>query len=361
MRVDHLWLTDFRNYRTSELVPAPQGLTVITGGNGQGKTNLLEAIGYLATLSSFRGAHPDAVVRAGAAQAVLRAEAHRANRPLLIEAVVDHAGRHRVQVNRQPLRRSRDLADALQVTVFGPEDLVLIKGGPEARRRYLDDLLMALHPRHDSVQRDLLRILRQRNTLLRQAAAPGGRVTAEVAATLDVWDAKLAATGTAVADARTRLTAALAPLVGGAYDRVAERSADVALSYRASWEGPLAGALATARRQDLRLGTTTVGPHRDELYAVINGLPARTHASQGEQRSLALALRLAGHDQVGAALQASPVLLLDDVFSELDADRSEALLAALPPGQTLLTTTGAVPAGARPETVVGVEDGKVLT
>jgi DNA replication and repair protein RecF len=358
VRIDHLWLTDFRNYEASELRPAPSGLTVITGGNGQGKTNLLEAIGYLATLASFRGAHTDALVRVGAAQAALRAEARRRERPLLIEAAIGPDGRTRTQVNRQPLRRTRDLVGALQVTVFSPDDLSMVKGGPQGRRQYLDDLLVALRPRHDVLHHEFLRILRQRNTLLRQA---GGRATPDVIATLDVWDAKMAAAGAAVADARGGLTASLGPAVSAAYGRVAECSAQVTLTYQSSWSGPLADALVDARSEDLRRGVSTVGPHRDDLSAAIDGLPARTHGSQGEQRSLALALRLASHERVAEELESSPVLLLDDVFSELDADRSEALLAALPAGQVLLTTAGPVPAPARPEAVVRVEDGKVLS
>lgn len=357
MRLDHLWLTDFRNYRTAELDPAPTGLTVITGGNGHGKTNLLEAVGYLATLRSFRGAHTDALIRAGADRTVVRAEGHRQERALLIEIELSTAGRDRAQVNRQPLRRTRDLLGALQVTVFAPDDLVVIKGGPQGRREYLDDLLVALHPRHDGLLRDLDRILRQRNTLLKQS---GGRATAEVIATLDVWDAKLAATGSAVAAARAELVASVEPGVSTAYDRVAERSAEVTLAYQCSWRGSLADALAAARADDLRRGVTTVGPHRDDLAANIGGLPSRSHASQGEQRSLALALRLAGHHQVTEVLESPPVLLLDDVFSELDPERSEALLASLPAGQVLLTTAGPLPSPARPEALIRIEDGKVL-
>jgi DNA replication and repair protein RecF len=356
VRVDHLWLTDFRNYRTSELVPAPSGLTVITGGNGQGKTNLLEAIGYLATLTSFRGARPDTLVRAGATRAVVRAQAHRGDRGLLIEAEVDLIGRNRAQVNRQLVRRTRDLAEALQVTVFSPDDVLMVKGGPQGRRQYLDDLLVALRPRHDALRRDFERIVRQRNVLLRQA----GRASGDVAATLDVWDAKLAVTGTAVADARADLVATLEPAVGEAYGGMAESWAQVTLAYQRSWAGPLGAALAVARSDDLRRGTSTVGPHHDELAATIDGMPSRTHASQGEQRCLALALRLAGHLEVTRALESSPVLLLDDVFSELDPDRSEALLGALPPGQVLLTTTGSVPASARPLATARIDNGKVL-
>jgi len=357
VRVTRLWLTNFRNYETAELEPDPTGLTVIVGSNGEGKTNLLEAIGYLATLGSFRGAPNDALVRQGCGSAVVRAEGERDDRALLIEAELNAGGRDRIQVNRQPLKRARDLLGALRVSVFAPDDLVLVKGGPGERRRFLDDVLVALHPKHDALQRDVDRVLRQRNTLLRQA---GGKLSPEVASTLDVWDAKLASTGTALVEAREELVAQLEPEVAKAYDQVAHIAADVSVTYQRSWPGALADAVAASRADDLRRGVTLVGPHRDEVALAIAGLPGRTHASQGEQRSLALALRLAAHRVVGEAVGASPVLLLDDVFSELDPDRSEALLTHLPAGQALLTTAGVVPEAARPGTLVRVSGGALL-
>ncbi len=362
MRVTRLFLADFRNYLSAELTPDPDGLTVVVGANGEGKTNLLEAIGYLATLSSFRGAPTDALIRAGSTSAVVRAEGEREQRTLLIEAELNASGRDRIQVNRQPLKRTRDLLGALRVSVFAPDDLVLVKGGPGERRRYLDDVLVSLHTKHDALQREVERILRQRNTLLRQTAsgeARRGGLSPEVAATLDVWDDKLATAGTALVEAREALVADLEPEVAKAYDQVAHTAADVRVTYQRSWEGDLALAVAASRPDDLRRGVTLVGPHRDELVLSIGGLPGRTHASQGEQRSLALALRLAGHRVVGEAVGAAPILLLDDVFSELDPDRSEALLAHLPPGQALLTTAGVIPEAARPGLIVRVSGGKL--
>jgi DNA replication and repair protein RecF len=357
VRVDRLWLTDFRNYESVELAPAPDGLTVVVGANGEGKTNLLEAIGYLATLSSFRGAPAEALIRSGCSQAVVRAEGERAGRALLLEAEVNVAGRDRVLVNRQPLRRARDLLGALRVSVFSPDDLVLVKGGPAERRRWLDDALVAVHPKNDALRSDLERILRQRTTLLKQA---GGRLSAEVATTLDVWDAKLAETGTAMAEARESLLLRLAPAVALAYEQVAPGPVAVSVAYRRSWEGDLAAVLVSARNDDVRRGVSTAGPHRDEVDLVIGGLPARTHGSQGEQRSMALALRLAAHAVVTGATGAAPVLLLDDVFSELDAERSHALLEHLPAGQAILTTAGAPPPDAAPALTVHVRDGKLL-
>jgi len=357
VRVARVWLSDFRNYPSAELAPAA-GITAIVGSNGEGKTNLLEAIGYLATLSSFRGAPGDALVRAGCETAVVRAEVEVEGRTSLLEAELRTVGRDRVQVNRQPLKRARDLLGTIRVTVFSPDDLELVKGGPAERRRLLDDTLVACSPRHDATRSDLDRILRQRTTLLRQS---GGRLTPEVEATLDVWDAKLTEVGERLAEAREELVARLEPVVAKAYDDVASSAANVTLRYEAPWRADgLAAALAAARADDLRRGVSTVGPHRDELGLTIDGLPARTHASQGEQRSLALALRLGTHAVVTEVTGTPPVLLLDDVFSELDADRSHALLTHLPPGQALLTTAGVLPEGVTPELVVRVRNGSIV-
>ena len=361
MRLAHLWLTDFRNYGSADVELAGEGLTVITGDNGMGKTNLLEAVGWLATLESFRGAPPEAMVRQGAVNAVVRAEGQRDDRRVLIEGELNPGGRTRVQVNRQVLRRARDLLGAVRVSVFAPDDLALVKAGPALRRRYLDDLLVACHVRWDQLQADVDRTLRQRATLLKQA---GGRLSPEVAGTLDVWDAKLADSGTALADGRRELAEQLAPFVSDAYDALAGAPARVSLTYAAEWQPPrgpgLAVALAAARAADVRRGVSTVGPHRDDLVLSIDGRSARTHASQGEQRSLALALRLGGHAVVTTAAGSPPVLLLDDVFSELDPSRTAALVSSLPEGQALLSTAGPPPPGMKPATVVQVKDGMVV-
>jgi DNA replication and repair protein RecF len=357
LRVTQLWLTDFRNYLSAELELAP-GLTAVIGANGEGKTNLLEAVGYLATLSSFRGAPGEALVRAGAEQAIVRAEIDEAGRRSLLEAELRAVGRDRVLVNRQPLRRARDLLGTVRVTVFSPDDLALVKGGPAERRRLLDDTLVACAPRHDATRADLDRILRQRTTLLKQAS---GRLTPDVEATLDVWDAKLAEVGEVLGAARAKLVERLEPVVAKAYDDVASTAAQVTLTYDAPWRAEgLAAALAAARADDLRRAVTTVGPHRDELALSINGMPARTHASQGEQRSLALALRLGTHSVVTDTTGAAPILLLDDVFSELDPDRSAALVLHLPPGQALLTTAGPLPPSVEPERTVQVRRGRIV-
>jgi DNA replication and repair protein RecF len=363
VHLERLWLTDFRSYAQAELVPDPEGLTVVVGANGEGKTNLLEAIGYLATLRSFRGSPGEALIRVGAPTAIVRAEGSREGRSLLIEAELRPTGRDRVQVNRQALRRTRDLLGALQVTVFAPDDLDLVKGGPAERRRYLDDLLVALHPRHDATQTEVERVLKQRNALLKSVVGRG-QPGSDVLTTLDVWDSKLATAGESLVAARRGLSEALQAPALEAYATLADAAhhrgrADIRLRYEASWQGPLLEALGTARTDDLRRGITTVGPHRDDLALEVGGLPARTHASQGEQRSLALALRLAGHRLVTVRIGSAPILLLDDVFSELDPHRSAALLESLPAGQTLLTTAGPLPAGAEPKVTARVEDGKL--
>lgn len=356
MLLRELWVQGWRNYAEAHVTFEP-GCTVLIGANGQGKTNLVEAIGYLATLQSFRGAPVDALVRTGADTAIVRAEVSVGDREVLVEAEVVRSGRPRVLVNRQRLVRTRDLHGVVRATVFHPDDLILVKGGPAERRRFLDDTLAALHPRHDQARLDLERVLRQRNTLLKQA---GGRISGDIASTLDVWDARLADLGTSVADARAELTATLEPLVALGYAEVAEAEAPVTLAYDAPWrEIGLAEALAQGRADDVRRGVSLIGPHRDDLVITLNRLPSRTHASQGEQRCLALGLRLGAHRCVTDRVGVAPVLVLDDVFSELDAARGAALLAHLPAGQVVLTTAGVLPTGARPDRVVRIHAGTV--
>ena len=356
MLVSALWLNDFRSYEKAELELAP-GFTALVGHNGAGKTNLMEALAWLATLSSFRGAPIDAMVRRDAPFAVIRAEAVREDRNLLIEAQLARNGRNRVQVNRQPLRRARDLLGALRVTVFTPDDLVVVKGGPGERRRFIDDALVALHPRHDALRTELDRVLRQRSSLLKQS---GGALDESAAFTLDVWDTKLAEAGEALAAARVDLLDRMRPVLAETYDALARCPAKVEVRYSSEWrETGLAAALVAARRMDLRRGVCTVGPHRDDLDLTIGGFPSRNQCSQGEQRTLALALRLAAHRVVAEEAESAPVLLLDDVFSELDPDRSAALLANLPTGQVLLTTAGVLPPGAEPDVVLDIVGGTI--
>ena len=356
MLLHDLELHGFRSYRDLQVAFAP-GVTVLVGDNGQGKTNLLEAVGWLATLTSFRGAADDALVNLDAEQAIVRANGTRDQRSLLLEAEINRTGRNRTLVNRQPLRRTRDLLGALRVTVFAPDDLELVKQGPGLRRRFVDDALVAVNPARDALRTEVERVLRQRNALLKQAK---GRLSPEIEATLEVWDVKFIDAGTALAEARSELVAQLAPVLTEAYESLAGPGRSAVIRYEPTWQaGGLAAALGEARQDDIRRGVTTVGPHRDEVDLTLSGSPARTHASQGEQRTFALALRLASHRVVTDATGSPPILLLDDVFSELDAARRSALLANLPRGQTLLTTAADVPEGTHPDLVLHVAGGSI--
>jgi DNA replication and repair protein RecF len=358
MIVERIELVDFRNYAAATF-DLTTGVTAVLGRNGQGKTNLAEALAYLATLSSFRGAPPEALIRATSDQAVIRASLRDDDgRQILIETELSRLGRNRVQVNRQRLTRARDLLGVVRVSVFAPDDLVMVKGGPAERRKFLDDTLVALATKYDSARLELDRIVRQRNVLLKQA---GGRLTDEVATTLDVWDAKFAVVGDQFGHARATLVARCQPMMIEAYEQLAGEPVAVELCYEPAWRrSGLAAALAAARADDVRRGVSTVGPHRDELEIGLAGLPARTHASQGEQRTLALAMRLAAHRLVAERTGSTPVLVLDDVLSELDPERATALLGHLPPGQVVITSASPLPPAARPDRVLEIASGTVV-
>ena len=335
MYLRSLSLTGFRNIAELSVTFAPSGMTIVTGPNGAGKTSLLEAIGYLATQQSFRGVPREAMINIASEQAILRSLGQVDQRTVEIEAEITRSGSIRTMVNRQRGHRRADLNDALQVTVFSPDDIVVVRGGPAERRRFLDELLVATDPRITSVIDDLDKTIRQRTTLLRRA---GGKLNAELTATLGVWDARLDRAGTTVANARTTLTEQLGERITVHHAQLTGTPIPIGLRYRRSWDGRLEDALAAARGGDVAKGVTSVGPHRDDLEISLGGLPARTHASQGEQRTVALAMKLGAHELVTDRLGSAPLLLLDDVFSELDPNRSEALLAGLGNGQAILTT-----------------------
>ncbi len=361
MYVTRLELVDFRNYRSAELTLHP-GTTAVVGLNGQGKTNLAEALGFLATLESFRGAPDDAVVRVGADEAIIRAtvvddDPTAGDREVLIELSLARNGRNRVQVNRQRVQRTRDLLGVMRVTVFSPDDLALVKEGPAVRRRFLDTTLTALAVKYDAARLELERVLRQRNSLLKQCA---GRLDEAASSTLDVWDERLVAVGEPFGRARATLIARLTPMVEAAYAQLAGVSTPVELRYEPGWRRTgLGAALVVARTDDVRRGTSSVGPHRDDVELILNGMPARLQASQGEQRSLALGLRLAAHRLVAERVGSAPVLVLDDVLSELDPRRCAALLHGLPEGQVVITTAGPLPEAAHPDAVVRIDAGVV--
>ena len=363
-RVERLWCRDFRGLAETDLVLAP-GLTVLIGENAQGKTSILEAVGWVARARSFRGVGDGLLVRTGCEVAILRAEITDGERSQLFEAEIRVSGRNRLLCNKQPVSRARDLHGLLRVTVFAPDDLDIVKGGPGGRRTFLDEILVSIALRYDAAQSDFERVLRQRNALLR-----GGARDAEARSTLDVFDVQLAAAAAEVVRGRLRLIERLLPSVAAGYDALAGAPAAIAAEYLAEWApdgvGPedpiddlLAAALVRSRRTEIERGVTLVGPHRDEWRLTIGGLDSRHQASQGEQRTLALALRLAGHRATAELTGAAPVLLLDDVFSELDPVRSAALVRELPPGQTLLTTAGAVPDSVVPESRLRVRAGRI--
>jgi len=342
--VRHLELADFRIFRAVSLDLEPEGTTVITGPNGTGKTSVLEALAYLGLRRSFRGAPPEAMVRTGTESAIVRAELDGPDSPTLVEAQILPAGRSRTRVNRKAVNGRRELAAAAPCTIFSPEDLAIVGGGPKGRRDVLDDALAVLDAEGARAADETERVLRQRAALLRQS---GGRAGPEVTATLDVWDQRLADAGKVLVAARERLVADLDPLVASAYAHLAGAGDEVLTvqRYERSWAGDLLDALGRSRRDDLRRGVNTVGPHRDDLLLEIDGREARTHASQGEQRCLALALRLGVHRLIRARTPLMPTLLLDDVFSELDPARARALVAELPAGQSILTTASPLPEG----------------
>jgi DNA replication and repair protein RecF len=328
---------------------------------------LLEAIAWAARGHSFRGVPDAALVRVGTESAILRMEVVDGPRAQSFEAELRAAGRNRVRINHHNVTRRRDQRELLQVSVFAPDDLQLVKQGPALRREYLDELLVALSPRYEAARADYERVLRQRNALLR-----GGMRGPDAMSTLEVFDSQLAHAGAELVDGRLRLIEQLAPEVGRAYQELAgETDASITAMYEADWAGGALGpaggdiearllaALVTGRRSEIDRGLTLAGPHRDEWRLLVAGLESRTHASQGEQRTLALALRLAGHRLCATLTGVSPVLLLDDVFSELDDHRARALLARLDAEQTLITTAGALPHGVHAARALTVEDGRV--
>ncbi len=358
VHLEHLSLVDFRSYPAADLDLGP-GVTVLLGGNGNGKTNLLEAVGYLATMASHRVAGDAPLVRQGAPAAVIRARVRRGDRMATTDVQITPGSALRVHVNRHPVARPRRSAPLLRAVIFAPEDLALVRGEPDRRRRLLDELAVARAPRLAGVRSDYERVLRQRSALLRslRAAAPGARTAA--AAALDVWDSHLADTGADLLVGRCLALAALTPYAVAAYHDVSGGNGMLDLRYEARGLsrsgagvldlGPadahhllvesgaadvrdqvreaLAAAAVARRRDEVERGACLVGPHRDELELRVRGLPARGYASHGEAWSLALALRLGAFDLLGAEddPDTQPVLVLDDVFAELDEARRQHL------------------------------------
>ncbi|MEU7567600.1 DNA replication/repair protein RecF [Streptomyces fradiae] len=350
MHVTHLSLADFRSYARAE-VPLDPGVSVFLGANGQGKTNLVEAVGYLATLGSHRVSSDAPLVRIGAPRAVIRAAVRQGERQQLVELELNPGKANRARINRSSQVRPRDVLGIIRTVLFAPEDLALVKGDPGERRRFLDELVTARSPRMAGVRSDYDRVLRQRNTLLKSAAMArrhGGRSLD--LSTLDVWDQHLARVGAELLAHRLDLVATLQPLAAKAYEQLAPGGGPVALEYRPSASGDanapadrealyerLLAALSDARKQEVERGVTLVGPHRDDLALMLGQMPAKGYASHGESWSYALALRLASYDLLRAEGN-EPVLVLDDVFAELDARRRERLAELVAPGEQVLVT-----------------------
>jgi DNA replication and repair protein RecF len=367
-----LQVTDFRNWERADLDLAP-GVTVLAGANGAGKTSLLEAIDYLATLGSHRTAGDAPLIRHGAERALVRAAVVSAGRELVVELEIHKGRANRARVNRGAPSRARDALGILRTVLFSPSDLGLVRGEPAERRRFLDDLLVARAPRFAGVLADYERVLRQRSALLKTAGAAGGQADL---ATLDTWDEHLAQCGAALLAGRFDLVGELAPHVAAAYREIAPGAPAVAIQYTASLAGPPAGGpgadpstlahalrtrLAERRTQELARGVSLAGPHRDDLELGLGAAPARGYASHGESWALALALRLGAYRLLRAE-GVEPVLILDDVFAELDSDRRAALAeVATGAEQTFVTApvTEDVPAELAGRRVI-VSGGEVL-
>ena len=387
MYVARLQLLDFRSYGEVDLALEP-GASAFLGRNGQGKTNLVEAVDYLSRLASHRVATDAPLVRSGADRAVVRAAVVREGREATLEVEINPGRSNRARVNRSPLPRPRELLGLVRTVVFSPEDLTLVKGDPSERRRFLDDLLVLRTPRLAGVRSDYDRVLRQRNSLLKTAAAArrGSSGEASALSTLEVWNAHLARTGAELLAERLALVEALRPYLGKAYETVARGASrdDAEMEYRPSFDlspdlvdavshhpsahddlvEALLEALAERRNEELDRGVSLVGPHRDELQLSLGTpqtrLPVKGYASHGESWSFALALRLASYDLLRADGD-DPILILDDVFAELDTER-RAQLADLVSGAEQVLVTAAVAADV-PESLTGVRylvgDGEV--
>ncbi|MGO4340472.1 DNA replication/repair protein RecF [Pedococcus sp. 2YAF34] len=371
MHVRHLTVSDFRSYPAAEL-PLEPGVTTLVGLNGQGKTNLVEAIGYLATLSSHRVATDQPLVRFGAEQAVIRGAVVRDGRETLVELEINPGRANRARLGRAPAGRPRDVLGTLRTVLFAPEDLALVKGDPSERRKFLDDLLVSRQPRWASVRGDYDKVLKQRNALLKSAAPvlrrgqrrparpsdePVEDARASALHTLDIWNEHLASVGSQLLYARLRLLRDLGPYLAKAYDEVSAGQSDARVSYKSSLreaasasiaagEVPdidqlrteILATLAELRDREIERGMSLAGPHRDDLVLSLSDLPAKGYASHGESWSFALGLKLAAYQLLRHDLGDDPVLILDDVFAELDSGRRERLAAMVADCEQVLIT-----------------------
>jgi DNA replication and repair protein RecF len=355
--VRHLSLVDFRSWAGVDLT-LNSGAVVFVGANGRGKTNLVEAIGYLATLRSHRSATDAPLVRVGAERAIVRAavvsDSDASSREMRVEVEITPGRANRGRVNGTVLTRVREVLGVVRAVVFAPEDLAIVRGDPAERRRFLDDLIVQRSPRMAGVRADYERVLKQRGALLKSAgAARRGRDDVDLR-TLDVWDAHLAAHGGQLLAARLAAVAALRPHAVAAYTQVAPASIELDIAYASSLgdrlppgqppadvlEATLLAELSRMRSQELARGQNLVGPHRDDVELRLGPLPVRGYASHGESWSTALALRLACYELLREEFTAggTPILILDDVFAELDVGRRDQLALVASKAEQVLVT-----------------------
>jgi DNA replication and repair protein RecF len=347
--VRHLGLRDFRSWAYAEVDLTP-GRTVFVGPNGFGKTNLVEALWYSSTLGSHRVATDAPLVRVGSSRAVVSTIVVNDGRECAVDLEIAAGRANKARLNRSPVRSPREVIGVLRAVLFAPEDLALVRGDPADRRRYLDDLAAVRRPRVAAVRADYEKVLRQRTALLKSASSARFRSDRGALDTLDVWDGHLAAHGAELMAARMELVNELAPEVQKSYQLLAPGSRSAAIGYRASVDvepdcadverlrAALLAGMAQRRHAELERGVCLVGPHRDDLELRLGEQPAKGFASHGESWSMALALRLAAYELLRAE-GGDPVLLLDDVFAELDTSRREALAAAAASAEQVLVTT----------------------
>lgn len=356
MFIRELHLADFRSWPACDIQLGP-GVTVFVGRNGYGKTNIIEAIGYAAHLGSHRVATDAPLVRMGQAAARVSVTAVNEGRELTAHLLIKPQGANQAQINRTRLKSPRELLGVLRTVLFSPEDLALVRGEPAERRRYLDDLLIAHKPRYAGVKADFEKVLRQRNSLLKTASSALRRGYGHdegALATLDVWDGQLAHFGAQLIAGRMELVAQLDPLIHEAYAQIAPESRPASARYRSTVDLPegislgdpgitdvleaaMLAALGAARKKEIERGMSLVGSHRDDLDVLLGGYPAKGFASHGETWSMALSMRLASF-QLLRAMGSDPVLILDDVFAELDAKRREKLVAVAMDAEQVLIT-----------------------
>lgn len=348
MYVRHLALHDFRSWSAVDVELTP-GRTVFVGQNGFGKTNLLEALWYCATLGSHRVGTDAPLIRAGAERAVVSAIVVSEGRELAVDIEIAAGRANKARLNRSPVRSPREVLGAVRAVLFAPEDLALVRGDPGERRRYLDELATVRRPTVAGVRADYEKVLRQRTALLKSASGHRMRRDTAVLDTLDVWDGHLAAHGAGLMAARLDLVNQLAPEVEKAYQLLAPNSRPAGISYRSSsdvdigdpdpefLEMSLLAALARRRDTELERGICLVGPHRDDLELRLGDQPAKGFASHGESWSMALSLRLAAYELLRGE-GSEPVLMLDDVFAELDTARRRALAEVAAGAEQVLVT-----------------------